>query len=485
MRSVMNRKIGAAAISAAALAMVFSGCGKSEHGLNPDHPVTITVWHYYNGVQQQAFDRMITEFNETVGSEKGIVVQAFSQGSVNELLTKVTDAANEKLGSEDMPDIFGAYADTAYELNQLGRVADIGQYLTKEEQDEYVDAYMREGAFDGEDSRKMFPIAKSTEILMLNKTDWDAFSAGTGASEDKLQTWEGIAELAEMYYKWTDAQTPEPEDGKAFFGRDEMANYILIGSKQMGHEVFQVKDGQVTYNLDKETMRRLWDCYYIPYINGYFAAEGRFRSDDMKTSDIIAMACSSTGATYFPLEVTRNDGTTYPIEGAVYALPNFAGTEPCAVQQGAGMVVAKSTEEREYASVVFLKWFTDVEQNAQFATNSGYLPVKKAANQIPVLDEALDASGQNSSSLMKDSLHIGVEMTNRYELYTNQAFRQGTQARNVIKASMQDWAARDAQAVQDAVAGGASREAAAEKFDTDENFEAWLAELQGLLNDLK
>ena len=45
MRSVMNRKIGAAAISAAALAMVFSGCGKSEHGLNPDHPVTVSYTH--------------------------------------------------------------------------------------------------------------------------------------------------------------------------------------------------------------------------------------------------------------------------------------------------------------------------------------------------------------------------------------------------------------------------------------------------------
>ena len=85
------------------------------------------------------------------------------------------------------------------------------------------------------------------ELMKTFRQDIDVYKR---QSEDKLQTWEGIAELAEMYYKWTDAQTPEPEDGKAFFGRDEMANYILIGSKQMGHEVFQVKDGQVTYNLD-------------------------------------------------------------------------------------------------------------------------------------------------------------------------------------------------------------------------------------------
>ena len=49
------------------------------------------------------------------------------------------------------------------------------------------------------------------------------------------------------------------------------------------------------------------------------------------------------------------------------------------------MVVVKSDEKREYASVEFLKWFTDAQRNLQFSTESGYLPVKKEANSLKAL----------------------------------------------------------------------------------------------------
>lgn len=69
---------------------------------------------------------------------------------------------------------------------------------------------------------------------MMNKTDWDKFAEEPSATLDDLSTVEGIAKVAEQYYDWTDAQTPDvPDDGKAFYGRDSMSNYFLIGMKQM------------------------------------------------------------------------------------------------------------------------------------------------------------------------------------------------------------------------------------------------------------
>ena len=40
---------------------------------------------------------------------------------------------------------------------------------------------------------------------------------------------------AGAYYDWTDAQTPEPDDGKALFGRDAMANYMLVGARPVSY----------------------------------------------------------------------------------------------------------------------------------------------------------------------------------------------------------------------------------------------------------
>lgn len=325
----MKRKAKASALILAAVlgsAVLLGGCARQTGAADP---VAITVWHYYNGAQQ------------------GIVVEPHSYGTIGDLTQQVKDAIYDKVGAEPLPDLFAAYADTAYEIDRLGMLADLGEYLTTEEQQTYIAAYLDEGRFDT-GGFKIFPVAKSTELLSVNKTEWDAFSAATGASEADLATWEGIASLAERYYDWTDARTPDLSgDGKAFFGRDAFANYILIGSMQLGVELFSVEDGRITLQVDHDVMRRLWDNYYVPYVKGYYASYGKFRSDDLRTGDIAAYVGSTSGATYFPGEVTRADGSTYAIEGAVYPLPNFAGTQPMAVQQGAGMVVVKSTEERE------------------------------------------------------------------------------------------------------------------------------------------
>lgn len=134
---------------------------------------------------------------------------------------------------------------------------------------------------------------------------------------------------------------------RLFFGRDAFANYMIIGSLQLGHEIFKEKDGKTVLDLDKQTMRRLWDNYYVPYVNGYFGSYGKFRSDDVKTGQLAAFVGATSGISYFPTSVTLEDGTNYAIESKLYPLPNFQGTAPCAVQQGAGMMVFKSEEKKE------------------------------------------------------------------------------------------------------------------------------------------
>ena len=64
----------------------------SKVKLDPSKPVSLTVWHYYNGAQQAAFDQLISEFNATEGKEKGIYVEGYTQGSVGDLEKAVSDA---------------------------------------------------------------------------------------------------------------------------------------------------------------------------------------------------------------------------------------------------------------------------------------------------------------------------------------------------------------------------------------------------------
>lgn len=462
-------------------AVCFSGCGKGKSPLDPKNPVTLTVWHYYHGAQQVAFDTLVEEFNDTVGKEKGIYVQGYSLGSVSDLENAVRDSLAGKVGSEKMPDIFSSYADTAYEVEQSGVLVNLSEYLSDKELARYVGSYVEEGRIAADGSLRIFPLAKTTEIMMINKTDWDVFANETGVTLSDLETIEGVAAAAQKYYEWTDAKTPDvPYDGKAFYGRDSMANYFSIGMKQLGSEIFEVENGTVTLNIDKDKLRRIWENYYIPMVKGYFGAYGKFRSDDVKTGDLLAYTGSTSSAMYFPDNVEQEEGR-YAIEYIVMAAPVFEGGENYAVQQGAGMVVTKSDEQHEYASVEFLKWFTEAENNMVFGCAAGYLPVLEDANSSEVLDKVIADKQIEVGDKVYDCLTYFFDEMRDVELYTNKSFKNGSAARRILEYNLSDKAAADRAAVEEAVLGGASLEEACEPYISDKAFEEWYQSFSGEL----
>lgn len=477
----MKKGIKCFALLMAAVLLV--GCGKKEAAgalLSPERPTAISVWHYYNGAQLAAFNELVEQFNDTRGKELGIVVSSYSQGSVSDLQTNVMNAVSGKVGAEEVPNIFAAYADTAYELDQMGVLVDLSSNLTEAQRSLFIESYLTEGDFDGSGSMKIYPIAKSTELFMLNETDWQVFSDATGAQYSDFSTMEGLVETAQRYYEWTDSLTEEPNDGKAFYGRDAMANYFLISGMQLGCEIFSVQDGKAVIRFDREVVRKIWDYYYVPFVKGYFAASGRFRSDDIKTGNVIAFTGSSSGATFFPTKVAT-ENAEYDITMRVFPAPQFGGSSGYAVQQGAGMVVTKKSEAEIAASLEFLTWFTEDSRNIHFSIDSGYLPVTKTANSM---DAIRQQSGDIDAS-MDAILTAAVDTVQNNTLYTTRAFKNGVSARNILEYRLSDRAAADRAAVKEALAAGVSYEDALAEFVSDACFDAWYQQVLAELNALE
>ena len=460
-------------LCAAALALGCAGCGGSAGPEVPAKVTNIMVWTYYNGDQLESFTSLVNQFNETVGAQKGIKVSTESQGSVNDLETSVMDSAEGKVGAAAMPNIFSAYADTAYALDQMGMVVDLAPCLTEEEKAQFVEGYLSEGDFGEDDSIKIFPVAKSTELLFLNDTDWQAFADAADVRYEDLATMEGLTAVAEKYYNWTDAQTAAPDDGKALFGRDAMANYMLVGAQQLGDTIFAVKDGRMTVNFERDVARRLWDNYYVPFVRGWFAATGRFRSDDIKTGNVLAYVGSSSSATFFPTRVTNDANESHEISLKTLPAPQFEGGEAVAVQQGAGMVVTAAKEEEVKASVEFLKWFVRAENNIAFSVGSGYLPVTRKANDM----QEILASGLTLDDNMQQTLAVAVDTVNGNRLYTPHAFAGSNSARKVLEYGLSDLAAADRETVVQRIAEGRSAAEAEAEFLTDEYFETWYQDI--------
>ena len=465
-------KKGISLLCAAALAR---GCAACSGGTSPKQTAVtdITIWTYYNGDQLESFTKLVDEFNSTAGAEKEISVSTESLGSVNDLEASVMDAAEGKVGASELPNIFSAYADTAYAMDQMGMLVDLAPYLSDAERSAFVNGYLTEGDFDGSGEMKIFPVAKSTELMFFNDTDWQAFADATGASYDDLATLEGLVETAGKYYDWTDAQTGTPDDGKALLGRDAMANYMLVGAQQLGDTIFEVQDGKMTGNFDHDVARKLWDNYYVPFVKGWFTASGRFRSDDVKTGNVLGYVGSCSSATFFPAQVTTDDTVSHEISMKVLPSPKFADGEDVAVQQGAGMVVTTGTEGEIKASVEFLKWFTQPENNIAFSVGSGYLPVTQDANDM----DAIRASGLTLSGNMGQILSGAVQTVKIDRLYTPSVFEGGASARKVLEYGLSDLAAADRETVAERIAAGQSAADAEAEFLTDDYFENWYQDI--------
>ena len=459
-----HRKVVLCLLGATLAASLFSGCSGKK-----SDPVTVTVWTYYNGDQLDAFNDLTEKFNDTVGKKDGITVETKSLGTAEDLEQNVLAAVNGEVGASEVPNIFSAYSDTAYTMDQKDMLVDLSDYLTDKEKDEYVEEYLKEGDFSDDGRIKIFPVAKSTELLFLNDTDWQKFAEETGAQYEDLQTIEGLVETAGKYYNWTDSQTPEADDGKALFGRDAMANYLLVGAKELGCDIFEVKDGKMTLNFDEDVIRKLWDNYYVPYVKGYFSASGRFRSDDVKTGNVLGYVGSTSSATFFPTEVSDDSGDAYEIKLKVLPCPKFKDGDDYTVQQGAGMVVTKNSEDEVKASIKFLKWFTQSENNIEFSVGSGYLPVTNDANSI----DKIKSVDSDISSSMEEILTESVAEINDNNLYYMHAFENGNDARTVLQEAFGDTAQQDRNTVDERIAQGESAEEAEAEFLSDEYFEQW------------
>lgn len=460
-------------------AVLLSGCFGTENRVEKEftNPIEISLWHYYSGNNKTQLETAIEEFNNTVGLEKGIIVTPYGKGSIVELEAAVTKASLGLIDSEKMPDIFSIYPDKALEFGKNHLLCDFRKYFTEKELEGYVDSFLQDGIVLDTDEVMILPVAKSTEFLYVNATDFDKFCKDTGFSYDSLSTWEGILNTARAYYKYTDAMTKEPNDGKAFMGLDTVANYIVISSVQMAADV--VNSEKERADLHLEELRRIFDNYYTGHVLGYYGREGKFRADDVRTGKLIAYTGSSSSAGYFPTWLERN-GKTEDIEMKILPYPIFEGGESYAIRQGAGMCVTVSDSEHEKAAVEFLKWFTDTDVNIYFTHETGYIPVTDEAysdnkkEYIKGLVNEEDAVKRNTmiayQEAMKQILHSRT--------YSAKPFIGSYDIRMVMEKALLNFTEDGVKMADELRASGKTEEEILKALDTDQQFELWLQQIR-------
>jgi multiple sugar transport system substrate-binding protein len=365
-------------------------------------------------------------------------------------VTSVTDAkiiseqllaaANRDPGAPPMPDIAVLYPQVAVTLAERGVLADLGRYLPEETVASFVPRFVEEGRLGG-DTLYLLPVAKSSEVLYLNRTLFERFSAATGVGAEALATFEGIAEAAARYHEWS--------GGKAFFYPEGLFNQAMIGFQQLGEDILY----QNSLNVNSPLFQRMWDAYCLPAAGGGVAIYDGWSNYLAATGDVVCATASTAGSAFYPARITYPNNVKEDVQFDVLPYPVFDGGEKVVLQRGGGLCVTKSDPAQESAACLFLQWFTEAERNLGFCVNIGYLPVRQTAFDAILAGEYPEIANPVSEK----ALLTAAAMQKEYRFYFPPVF-DGLDALQTRYEELLRAAARDGRA-----AGGVS-EGALEAF---------------------
>lgn len=328
---------------------------------NAANPVTLTMWHVYGSQTESPLNKIIDEFNLTVGKENGVIINVVSVTSSSAIDKALAASSNNEPGAEALPDLFTAYPRVA-EIVGTDNLLAWDNYFTQDELSQFTSEFLAEGYFD--DKLHMLPIAKSTEALFLNETIFKRFQAETNISMEELSSFEDLFHVAEQYYDWS--------GGQHFMQINDYYNYAYIGMK--AHQSEFVVNGQL--QLDTPAFTTIWKPLAHAAIHGGICLEDGYAAARWKTVEIIANTGSTADILYQPDHVIYSDNTTENISTLALPYPTFTDDANYTVHRGGGLFAIKNEDERKnYGAYIFAKWLSQKEHNLSFVTKAGYLPV--------------------------------------------------------------------------------------------------------------
>lgn len=339
------------------------GCSKKSN-LDPENPVTLTMWHVYGEQADSPMNRLVEEFNRTVGKEKGIIINVSLMSSTSQIGEKLLAAQNSEAGAMKMPDLFFCHNNNVKELGSdiLLNWQDI---FTEEELENYVPEFLEDGIVD--DNLSLFPISKSTHLLFIAGTQFDRFSNATGVTYDSLSTWDGFFDAAEKYYEYS--------NGKPFCALDYLIRAVELNAIEKGGHDFYTEDGW--YDFENETFKASWLEFAEAIAKGHIVVSDLYSNTQVMTGEVIAGLGSSASILYYNDTVTYPDNTSEPMDLQILPPPSANNADLLITQAGPGLCALKTTDQNAEAAAVFARWLTEAERNLAFCVETGYMPVNK------------------------------------------------------------------------------------------------------------
>ena len=354
-----------AALLLSAPLFTLSGCGEKSL-LNKKEPVSLTCWHVYGEQADSPMDLLVQEFNRTVGQERGVQVKVTSTSSVSKIGGYLKEAQGGRQEVQEMPDLFPCHIVDALELGE-DNLVDWNEQFTSDERSAFVPGFLSDGM--AKDGRLLiFPVSKSTQLLMCNGSGFARFSDATGVGYDDLATWEGFYDAASKFYDWS---------GKPFCALDYPTRAVELNAMEHGSGDFYTENGW--YDTDNAVFKESWMQLVRSLAQGHVVASNLYSNTQVMTGDVVCGLGSSAAILYYNDTVTYPDNTQKPMDLHVLPMPMTPSSDALMTQAGVGLCAYKTTAQKAEAAALFVRWLMEAECNLDFVAQTGYMPVRNGA----------------------------------------------------------------------------------------------------------
>ena len=368
----------------------FSGCGKKSE-LSSSEPVTLTMWHVYGEQADSPMNKLVDEFNRTVGKENGVIINVTLMTNASMVGPQLLEAQADEPGAPEMPDLFFCHNNNAQALGKENLV-NWNDHFTTDELSDIVPEFLSDGMV--EDYLAVFPVSKSTHLLFMAGGVFDRFSKDTGVTFDDLTTWSGFFDAAEKYYEWS--------GGKPFCAIDYLVRCVELNALSKGSGDFYTEDGW--YDFSNEGFKSSFMEFAQAIAKGHIVVSDLYSNTQVMTGEVASGIGSSASILYYNDTITYSDNTKEPMDLVVLPLPCAGVGERFVTQAGVGLCAYNTTSKKAEAAYIFVKWFTESNRNLDFVAETGYMPVRKDA-----FEKIGDYEFKNADY---ESLYDAIEKTN-------------------------------------------------------------------------
>jgi multiple sugar transport system substrate-binding protein len=362
------------ALAAGLLVAAFAGCGGGGDGqAGSGEPVRF--WHAMGGPLGRALNGLVDDFN--VG--RPAPIESVSMGRYQALSQKLMAA----VAAGGPPDIGQCYEAWTANLIDNGSLVPLSEFLegpnalAAESLADIYEIFLGGASHDG--ALWSFPFNKSVRCLYYNR---DLFREAGLDPDAPPRTWQEYRAMAARLTVDRDGDGDADQYGLASQITVSMFETLLV---QNGGSLLNDDETAVAFDSPEGVEALEFMADILVRDGSALLSQGFDYQNDFLAGNVAMIEGSSVSLAFFR---DASGEPKYRFDLGIAALP--AGKHDVQLVAGTDVVIFRSDPAREAEAWEFVKWFTDTEQTARWAAETGYLPVRRSAMTHPVLLEKLD-----------------------------------------------------------------------------------------------